>query len=198
MVKWKRILYQTLLTWGILLGLDLLSSVLSRRGILEADVLSDVTSFVMMTGLIAVIQGCLVGFRKMYALVILPLLFVFIQLNLVVTLFTSTDPFLPEMSDELIALNGFLLCPFVAFHWPLRGMILSHGITSCGVSSGLFSSAFITGLSSYRSGESCSIWTPCRRAIYKCLIISRLRRMIWKGVPKMTPLAILCFVSDCK
>ena len=121
MVKWKRILYQTLLTWGILLGLDLLSSVLSRRGILEADVLSDVTSFVMMTGLIAVIQGCLVGFRKMYALVILPLLFVFIQLNLVVTLFTSTDPFLPEMSDELIALNGFLLCPFVAFHWPLRG-----------------------------------------------------------------------------
>ena len=121
MVKWKRILYQTLLTWGILLGLDLLSSVLSRRGILEADVLSDVTSFVMMTGLIAVIQGCLVGFRKMYALVILPLLFVFIQLNLVVTLFTSTDPLLPEMSDELIALNGFLLCPFVTFHWPLRG-----------------------------------------------------------------------------
>ena len=120
MVKWKRILCQTLLTWGILLGLDLISSGLFRRGILEADVLSDVTSFVMMTGLIAVIQGCLVGFRKMYALAVLPLLFVFTQLCFVVTLFTSTDPFLPEMSDGLIALNGFLLCPFVTFHCPLR------------------------------------------------------------------------------
>ena len=120
MVKWKRILCQTLLTWAILLGLDLISSVLSRRGILNADVLSDVTSFVMMTGLIAVIQGCLVGFKKMYALAILPLLFVFVQLDLVITLFTSTDPLLPEMSDELIALNGFLLCPFVTFHWPLQ------------------------------------------------------------------------------
>ena len=120
MVKWKRILCQTLLTWVILLGLDLISSVLSRVGILYGDVLSDVAGFVLMTGLIAVIQGCLVGFRKMYALAILPLLIVFVQLNLVITLFTSTDPFLPEMSDELIALNGFLLCPFVSFHWPLQ------------------------------------------------------------------------------
>ena len=117
---WRQILWQTLLTWGILLGLDLLSYVLFRAGVLYGNVLSDVTSFIFLTGLIAMVQGCLIGFKKGYSVWILPVVFVLIQMVDIITLLFSTDPVLVDWSDELLALKGFLLCPYMSFHYDFQ------------------------------------------------------------------------------
>lgn len=107
-----RIIAQTLILWIILSTLNMLSAILSLKGLLFESVLDDVGGTLIVTGIIAVIQGSLIGFRKKSSIIILPLFITLIQLSMIISSINKVPGPL-DMTYEVVSLWGFLFCPYV-------------------------------------------------------------------------------------
>ena len=124
MAQIKRIVFQSLLVWCVLIVMDLLSSIFSMMGLLNNNILDVLDGFwgiAQFTGLFAIIQGGIIGFKKKYSITILPLLILLIQLDLIITMKVSQDPYLPSMAYELLSLLGFAVCPYSEILYKLVG-----------------------------------------------------------------------------
>ena len=117
----KKLLLQSFILWGVLIGLDVLSFFPFKVGLLLHNVFVNGSGVFLVSTSVAILQGCLIRFEKWYSFIILPIVFVLIQAVDILIVSYSTDPFMPEICSELIVMRGFLLCPYVELVHSLAG-----------------------------------------------------------------------------
>lgn len=108
----NRAITQTLLIWFLLYFFDMLSVFFSIE---MSDIISDlggIVTFFVYTGLIAIIQGCLIGFRKKYSTIILPVFVVLINFSIIISLLNDN---LDTLDARMVMhfIFGFGVCPYI-------------------------------------------------------------------------------------
>lgn len=82
----NRTITQTLLIWFLLYFFDMLSAVFSWE---LSEFLLDSVGIVLyfvFSGVVAIIQGCLIGFRKKYSTIILPVFVTLIDISMIISM----------------------------------------------------------------------------------------------------------------
>ena len=123
----KKLLLPTFILWSVLIGLDSLSFLPFKVGLLLHNVFVNGSGVFLVSTVVAILQGCLIRFEKWYSFIILPIVFILIQTVDILIISYSTDSFIPEMCSELIVIRGFLLCPYVELVHPLAGSFQWEG-----------------------------------------------------------------------
>lgn len=108
----NRAITQTLLIWFLLYFFDMLSAVFSWE---LSEFLLDSVGIVLyfvFSGVVAIIQGCLIGFRKKYSTIILPVFVVLINFSIIISLLNDN---LDTLDARMVMhfIFGFGVCPYI-------------------------------------------------------------------------------------
>jgi len=108
----NRTITQTLLIWFLLYFFDMLSAVFSWE---LSEFLLDSVGIVLyfvFSGVVAIIQGCLIGFRKKYSTIILPVFVVLINFSIIISLLNDN---LDTLDARMVMhfIFGFGVCPYI-------------------------------------------------------------------------------------